>query len=306
MNRIALIDGGELLFRVAAGSEVRRWNVYIQGEEKDGYLSSHHYKDDAEMWVRELDLQEDLILTLDKYPVSERLAKENLDIFIKTIITKTEASSVLICFGHPTGANFRNDIATYKKYKDRPKDRPHHYYMLKDYVQRNYPWYETSLPYEDDDILAIIHNEIWKQERNLPIICSHDKDMLQVPGWHYHTDHQELFPVSEVEGLYNFYKQLLSGDPVDTIPGLYQITGVKNSKKYLERLDYLASKYGERDLKEIETAMYMHVFNTYLTALNGKVKCREQHTDLDCILWEIGNLLYLRRTWDDQGWEIPV
>lgn len=306
MNRIALIDGGELLFRVAAGSEVRRWNIYIQGEERDGYLSSHHYKDDADLWIKELDLQEDLVAVLDKYPVSERLAKENLDIFIKTIIIKTEADSVLVCFGSADGSNFRNDIATFKTYKDRPKDRPYHYYMLKDHVQRNYPWYETQRPYEDDDILAILHNEICKRETNIPIICSHDKDMLQVPGWHYHTDSQELFPISEVEGLYNFYKQLLSGDPVDTIPGLFQITGKKNSKKNLERLDYLVTKYGERDLDEIEEAMYSHVFNIYLDALGGKVKCREQSTDLDCILWEIGNLLYLRRSWDDEGWKVPT
>lgn len=291
MKRIALVDAGELLWRVGSGSEIRRWRVYINGEEKEGYIASFRYKKDADYFIENYD-PESFTAYLESTPVSKNTAKHNLELFLSRIKEKTEAESLLICFGNLKDLNFRNELATFRKYKDRPHDKPHHYEYLKTLIMSEYNYYNDVEALEDDDVLAIIYNNyINANERRFqPIICSHDKDMLQVPGLHYHTDREELFEISVVEGLRNFYKQLISGDSVDTIPGLYQITGKKNSKKYAKVIDNL----------EHEEDMYHFVLSLYQEALG----CLDTD-DLECILWEIGNLLYLRRSWDDEGWTPP-
>jgi hypothetical protein len=50
-------------------------------------------------------------------------------------------------------------------------------------------------------------------------------------------------------------------------------------------------------------ALYRYVKNLYLIGLHAWDTNDE---DLDCILWEIGNLLYIRRSFNDGGWEIPA
>jgi hypothetical protein len=51
------------------------------------------------------------------------------------------------------------------------------------------------------------------------MICSIDKDMLMIPGHHYNFVKQEFRMVSPLEGLRNFYFQLIMGDKTDNIPG---------------------------------------------------------------------------------------
>lgn len=51
------------------------------------------------------------------------------------------------------------------------------------------------------------------------VICSLDKDLLQVPGKHYNWVKQEWTEVSIWQGWYNFYTQLILGDRADHIQG---------------------------------------------------------------------------------------
>ena len=300
MKYIALIDGGEVCFRVSAGAQIRRWLIYEEGE-KD-WIKAYQYKKDAVEWINrydtrsEEDKKEDpwFNCVLDSKPTSEKFALINTKKFIDNIASKLRTDDILICFGSVTGENFRDELATFKKYKDRPKDKPHHYNAVKNYIKITYPFLEVDDPLEDDDVLASMSITFQKlaeidPHAVIPVICSHDKDMKQVPGMHLHTDTMELFEVSAVEGLRNFYKQLISGDPTDTIPGIYQITGKKNSKEYAKHIDTLEDEYD----------MYNFVANLYATSLGTY-----RESDLDCILWEIGNLLYLKRNWYET-WEIP-
>lgn len=82
-------------------------------------------------------------------------------------------------------------------------------------------WYDGA---EADDILAIRQTELGDNS----IIISIDKDMKQVPGWHYSwelTRHEvvtrqaERVYVTPEEGFRNFYTQLIIGDASDGIPG---------------------------------------------------------------------------------------
>lgn len=72
---------------------------------------------------------------------------------------------------------------------------------------------------EADDALGIEHQ---KDPYN-SILCSIDKDFKQLEGHHYNFVKQEMFTVSEKEALINFYTQLLVGDTIDNIPGLWRV-----------------------------------------------------------------------------------
>lgn len=71
---------------------------------------------------------------------------------------------------------------------------------------------------EADDVMGILATN-GKIEN--PVIITVDKDLRQIPGWHFNPD-KEDFPVrvSEVEADYVFFTQWLTGDPTDGFKGI--------------------------------------------------------------------------------------
>ena len=65
------------------------------------------------------------------------------------------------------------------------------------------------------------------------VIASIDKDMLQVPGWHYNFVKNEWTTIDYFGGLKRFYEQLLKGDRSDGIPGVAGL-GEKKAARMLE------------------------------------------------------------------------
>ena len=65
------------------------------------------------------------------------------------------------------------------------------------------------------------------------IICSIDKDLLQIPGQHYNFVKKIFENVTITQGWYNFYLQLLIGDTADNIKGCPGI-GKKKAPMVLE------------------------------------------------------------------------
>jgi hypothetical protein len=143
--------------------------------------------------------------------------------------------------------NFRNTVAKSFNYKNRPGNKPFHYYNIKAYIKGKYEWRQQE-GLEADDLMAIFQcerEELYKitccseHPSARTIICSRDKDLRAVPGWHYgwEVGNQPSFGPAIVtefgairlssdrkslkgEGLLFFYSQCLLGDRVDTIPGL--------------------------------------------------------------------------------------
>ena len=68
---------------------------------------------------------------------------------------------------------------------------------------------------EADDMMAI---EQTKQPDET-IICTIDKDLLQVPGKHFNFVKAEFRTISPIEGTFNFYWQFIMGDVSDNIFG---------------------------------------------------------------------------------------
>ena len=74
-------------------------------------------------------------------------------------------------------------------------------------------------------------------------VATLDKDLMGVPGWHYTWagKKQGVFIVTEEEADRFFYKQLLTGDSTDNIPGLFKRVGVKATDKVLSPIDDMVS-----------------------------------------------------------------
>ena len=106
-----------------------------------------------------------------------------------------------------------------------------------------------------------------------------DKDLNQLPGWHYNPIKGEEYYVTEEEGLRSFYTQLLTGDRIDNIVGLYGIGPVKAAK-------LLKGCEGEQSLFQ---------------AVVGAYKAADE--PLERVL-ENGQLLFLSR-YQGQRWEFP-
>lgn len=141
--------------------------------------------------------------------------------------------------------NFREALATGKVYKGtRKQDRPFHWINLTAYIQSGTYDLQLAIGCEADDLIGIQHTD----SPTDTIICTRDKDLRMVPGWHYGWEcgkQPEFGPVEydalgTIElirgksgnkikggGFMFFGSQLLTGDVVDNIGGLRGIGPVK-------------------------------------------------------------------------------
>jgi len=108
------------------------------------------------------------------------------------------------------------------------------------------------------------------------VVASIDKDMLQLPCWHYNFGRKEWYKVSPIEGTLFFYTQILTGDNADNIKGLHGI-GPKKAEKLLAGC-------------KTEQSMWEVIYKAY-------------EGDIERIT-ENGRLLWLRR-YDNELWKPP-
>jgi hypothetical protein len=166
--------------------------------------------------------------------------------------------------------NFRFEVATTVPYKGNRKDapKPKHYEALRKHLMKLGA--KMSEGEEADDSVGIASTEgnYW--------IVHVDKDLDQLPGWHYNPVKDEEYYVTEFEGLYSFYKQILTGDRVDNIEGIRGIGPVK----------------ADKILKDCTTEEELYA---------ACIKAYDGNTDR---VLENGQLLWLRRK-TNQMWQPP-
>ena len=214
------------------------------------------------------------------------VAKHRLDHYITDILMCGVDNTFKDCFCdswqlYLTGKNnFRYGVATTVPYKgNRVAPKPQHLQALRQHMIEEWGASVTDGD-EADDAIAI-------DGTTLGLACvmvSLDKDFDQIPGWHYNFVKKIGYFVDERQGLYSFYKQILTGDTADNIQGLAGIGPVKAAKK-------LAVCEDVTDLSEYEMAMY----DVCVDAYEGNV---------DRVL-ENALLLWLRRT-PNEMWTPPL
>lgn len=219
MPRKALID-----------ADVLRYEVSSVGTNKDGEVMSFDFVknifDERIRLIKEGSESDEVHLFITDDPTTHKIAKRSGIDVPKEFIP-----------------NFRNQLALGKPYKGtRIQDKPFHWANLTAYILSG-EWPNTiAYGCEADDIIGI---EGYQNDN--VIICTRDKDLRQVPGWHYGWEcgkQAEFGPVKYDSvgkldliqskppkirggGFAFFASQLFTGDVVDNIGGLPNYGPVK-------------------------------------------------------------------------------
>lgn len=169
--------------------------------------------------------------------------------------------------------NFRYEIAKSHPYKGNRSaaEKPIHLGLVRDRMVDKYSAI-ISVNEEADDLISKAAAAL---DYNC-VVASIDKDMLQLPCWHFNFGRGEWTKVNPTEGMRFFYTQILTGDAADNIKGLHGI-GPKKAEKLLNGC-------------YTEESMWDAVVKAY-------------DNDIDRII-ENARLLWLRR-YDEEMWEPP-
>ncbi len=161
------------------------------------------------------------------------LLNEIIDDYLSTdIFSKFDAKAYIFCFSAPSKNVFRNSITQEKKYKGNRSQSDAYFYSNKyedmayvyDYISERYTTlFEDDL--EADDLISMLQNQY-------TFVFSHDKDLKQVPGFHWNMDEFNLIEISEDDAFRNLMYQILTGDATDNIPGLSGF-GAKSLEKFM-------------------------------------------------------------------------
>jgi hypothetical protein len=159
--------------------------------------------------------------------------------------------------------NYRNEIATIQGYKANRKDtpKPLFYDDAKRYLIKTWNGYVVDGREADDEVSIRMRRAT--EDRTPCILATIDKDLDQIPGWHYDYKNHVFYDISEEEGIQLFYAQAMSGDATDNIPGCIGL-GLKKARKLVGEVvehwdvdenllwDLVVEEYKTRGVKDYE------------------------------------------------------
>lgn len=177
--------------------------------------------------------------------------------------------------------NFRTQLATIAPYKGNRKDasKPILYEEIRKYLLDNHECVIAD-GYESDDAIAMAMN----MSDGKCIAVGVDKDLLQIPGYHYNPN-KGFKKVGAQEGAVRVFRQALTGDSTDNIKGAYKI-GPKGAEKIIPK-DMDPAKMSEACI-----AAYEETIDKYGPDIYGGLDGREA-------FYENYNLVYLLRHPDE-------
>lgn len=156
--------------------------------------------------------------------------------------------------------NFRYSI--YPDYKANRRDvpKPRHLAAIREYLSTR--WSATVTDgHEADDAMGME-----QMAENGTIICTIDKDLLMIPGWHYNFVKLTTRMVTPLEGLRHFYWQLIMGDKTDNIPGYDGKMRDKVPKFLNSAMLALSQMTAEEEMYEMVSFMYGDTDQMHLSA----------------------------------------
>lgn len=141
---------------------------------------------------------------------------------------------------------------------------------------------------EADDACSILqcsyNNLGFDPEVKNSIVWSFDKDFNNIPGWHGNFVRKEIYYVTEIDALRNFYLQILTGDTSDGIPR------IKKGWKKKEAEKRIKESRSEAECREIVISVLRSTFQ------------EKTNKEINEILIGRGRLVWLRRE-PNQMWE---
>ena len=230
--RTALIYGDLVVYRCAFAAEhsvhVITWS---------GGKETFRYKADLKKYIEDNNIEEyEIDTSLEVEPLENALS--SVKSTISDIFTEVKPDDYKIFLSGK--GNYRDKVATIAKYKgnrDKAK-RPHWYKDVRKYLI-NYYDTEVAEGCEADDLLA-------RNQTEDTVLCSLDKDLLQIPGKHFNWVKDVKRMVTPEVGLRTLWEQVLTGDKTDNIPGIYKV-GIVTARKLL------ADCVAEEDMRAVCT-----------------------------------------------------
>jgi len=208
------------------------------------------------------------------YTASSYLSDLISDLYIKLDDGEPEYKVYLT---GPSEENFRHDYAVTAGYKANRKDKekPKHLKVIRDHLISDWDAI-VSVRCEADDVIATAATE-----HSGSVIVSVDKDFDQVPGLHYNPNKKTLYNVTEEDAVKFLYEQILTGDRVDNIIGIYGIGPVK-ARKHLADCESEVSMYNKCvELYENEARVVENARLLYLQRTEGEIwTAPEENSDV--------------------------
>lgn len=213
-----LVDADSLVYKAGWSVEKRYYTLEETGEV---FKTKAEAKEKLIKEGREGDIP--LLLLRSEVTGPESHAVRCLDNLYKSILVPFKGEHYVSYLSGPN--NFRHEIAVTKPYKgNRPSSaKPYYYDMLRSAICE---WFNGEIVdwIEADDRIAIEATargyRTGEAGDDEATIVGIDKDLLQIPGRHYNYDKGQFLQISDNEGWYNFFTQVLTGDTGDNIPGL--------------------------------------------------------------------------------------
>lgn len=220
-----LIDADSVIYKAGCANETSWWEII--DNEWDQVVGTAQYKADAIEMIDNDFQSYSLNKEKEAGPLSHALS--NAKSLLERIVSHPKCSSYNVYISGKD--NYRKRL--YKHYKANRDSfsKPLQEQDIRDYLVSVWNA-EVSQGQEVDDDIGIALTQ--DPENN--VCVSIDKDLDNVPGWHYNYDKEEFYHIREDEARFKFYCQLLSGDSVDNIPGLRRI-GPSKAAKMLQGID---------------------------------------------------------------------
>ncbi len=181
--------------------------------------------------------------------------------------------------------NFRKDLApSYKAHRKKMK-KPRYLNDCMEYLV--YQWDAVDAKgLEADDLLGI-----WMTTNPEALLCTIDKDLDQITGWHYNWRKSIVYHVTPEEGERFLWTQMLTGDRADNIAGVRGIGPVKAEK-------LLAVCPDKQSYKSMVYNLYLDVKAPYKNEEEGFRKQREAFVETYKLL-KILTKPHLEENWVD-------
>ena len=218
-----LIDGDILAYRASAATDGKYYWITSGGK-----TVQFKYKKEMDAFVVKKGLDAlDIRTEYDTEP--EAHAIHNLDRSVQRILDSVseEWKRPVAVYVFTTGdTNFRDEVSSSYKQSRKGVRKPTHLNACKARLEHHWDamWVDG---YEADDLICI---ESYSRDHKDCVVCSLDKDLLQIPGYNYNwaKEAHELITIRKARNL--FWRQVLTGDKTDDIVGLNGIGPVKSQK----------------------------------------------------------------------------
>jgi hypothetical protein len=242
------LDGDVVKYRCGFAAEKMHYHVTVYGLDGLNGEETYHfqYKKDLNAFMEAHDGYvhgDNCIVTSERIAEPVENALHNVKHTVQELVRNLGASENQMTVYLSGESNFRNELGSLIYRDHEPKGykanrdelhKPTHGPAIVDYIIRKYNVEVTEFE-EADDAMGISHYAMWLKDPDSTCIVTVDKDLDMIPGWHYNFVKEDQYYIKPENAEYIFWRQLLTGDRTDNIPGLKGV-GVKTADKMLSPL----------------------------------------------------------------------